>query len=112
MQNQQLTGANPTGLQIDITQSVPIKSEDGNQIFQEAMVLRKISKFLVGSNEDMVVPIPVMIDIKTGKILIEMLPKDLQEEYKEYNKNLDELIIPNVPSQERSKLVEGYEPKN
>ena len=74
-------------MNVDIKQSTPITSEDGNHIFQEAVVLRKISKFLTGTSEDAVIPIPVFIDVKTGKILIDMLPKDLREEYEQYNKN-------------------------
>ena len=73
-------------LNIDISQTMPIESEDGNQVFQEAVILRKASKFLVGTSEDAVIPIPVFIDIKTNKILIELLPKELREEYEEYNK--------------------------
>jgi hypothetical protein len=75
-------------MQVDITQSTPIKSENGNQVFQEAVILRKISKFLTGTSEDAVVPIPVFVDVKTGKILIEMLPKELRTEYEEYNKTV------------------------
>ena len=72
-------------MNVDITQSTPMTSTDGNQIFQEAVVLRKISKFLAGTSEDAVIPIPVFIDVKTGKILIDMLPKELREEYEIYN---------------------------
>ena len=72
-------------MNVDITQSTPMTSTDGNQIFQEAVVLRKISKFLAGTSEDAVIPVPVFIDVKTGKILIDMLPKELKEEYEIYN---------------------------
>ena len=72
-------------MNVDIKQSTPIESTDGNQVFQEAVVLRKISKFLAGTSEDAVVPIPVFIDVKSGKILIDMLPKELREEYEIYN---------------------------
>ena len=72
-------------MNVDIKQSTPIESTDGNQVFQEAVVLRKISKFLAGTSEDAVIPIPVFIDVKTGKILIDMLPKELKEEYEIYN---------------------------
>ena len=72
-------------MNLDIKQSTPIESAEGNQIFQEAVVLRKLSKFLAGTSEDAVIPIPVFIDVKTGKILIEMLPKELKEEYEIYN---------------------------
>ncbi len=80
--------SNSPQMKVDITQSTPIKSEDGNQVFQEATILRKVSKFLTGTSEDGIIPIPVFIDIKTGKILLEMLPKELRTEYEEYNKNL------------------------
>ena len=72
-------------MNVDIKQSTPIESTDGNQVFQEAVVLRKISKFLAGTSEDAIVPIPVFIDVKSGKILIDMLPKELREEYETYN---------------------------
>jgi len=71
-------------LNIDIKQTMPITSE-GNHVFQEAVILRKASKFLVGTSEDAVIPIPVFIDVQTGKILTELLPKELREEYEEYN---------------------------
>ena len=73
-------------MNIDIKQTMPIESEEGNQVFQEAVILRKVSKFLAGTAEDAVIPIPVFIDTKTGKILTELLPKELREEYEEYNK--------------------------
>jgi hypothetical protein len=75
-------------MNVDIQQTTPIKSEEGNQVFQEAVILRKASKFLVGTSEDAVIPIPVFIDVKTNKILIELLPKELRAEYEEYNKTV------------------------
>ena len=75
-------------MNVDIKQSTPIKSEEGNQVFQEAVILRKMSKFLTGTSEDAVIPIPVFIDTKTGKILIELMPKELRAEYEEYNKSI------------------------
>ena len=72
-------------MNIDIKQSTPITDADGNQIFYEATVLRKMSKFLTGTTEDAVIPIPVFVN-KEGKILTDLLPRDLREEYEEYNK--------------------------
>lgn len=71
---------------VEIKQTTPVVSEDGNQVFQEAVVLRKVSKFLAGTKEDAIIPVPVFVDMKTGKILIELLPTDLREEYEEHNK--------------------------
>ena len=73
-------------MNVDIKQSTPMESAEGNQVFQEAVVLRKLSKFLAGTSEDAVIPIPVFIDVVSGKILIDMLPKELRAEYEEYNK--------------------------
>jgi len=72
-------------MNVDIKQSTPITDADGNQIFYEATVLRKMSKFLTGTTEDAVIPIPVFVN-KEGKILTDLLPRDLREEYEEYNK--------------------------
>jgi hypothetical protein len=72
-------------MNVDIKQSTPITDDDGNQVFYEATVLRKISKFLTGTSEDAVIPIPVFVN-KEGKILTELLPREIREDYEEYNK--------------------------
>ena len=72
-------------MNVDIKQSTPITDDDGNQVFYESTVLRKISKFLTGTSEDAVIPIPVFVT-KEGKILTELLPREIREEYEEYNK--------------------------
>ena len=54
---------------------------DGQVLVGEGFVLRKVSKFVTGQEEDGIMPIPVFYDISTGKILKETLPKDLQDEY-------------------------------
>jgi hypothetical protein len=43
--------------------------------------LRKASRFAVGTAQDALIPIPVFYDVKTGAILKETLPKELQDEY-------------------------------
>jgi hypothetical protein len=68
-------------LNIDLKTTQPMTSPDGNHVFAEGVILRKVSKFVAGTPEDAIVPIPVMYDVKTGKILTEMLPKDIREEY-------------------------------
>ena len=54
---------------------------DGQVLVGEGFVLRKVSKFVTGQEEDGIMPIPVFYDVSTGKILKETLPKDLQDEY-------------------------------
>jgi hypothetical protein len=71
-------------MNVDIKQSTPIKSAEGNPIlFAEGMILRKMSKFLSGTSEDALIPIPVMYDVNTNKILLDMVPKELREEYED-----------------------------
>jgi hypothetical protein len=71
----------PLNVNIDIKSSQPITSPEGNHIFAEGVILRKVSKFVAGTAEDAIIPIPVMYDVKTGNVLIELLPKELRDEY-------------------------------
>ena len=75
-------------LNIDLTATQAVKSEEGNMLFSEAYILRKVSKFVAGTSDDAILPIPVMYDVKTGKVLLEMLPNELREEFEEYNKSV------------------------
>ena len=73
-------------INIDLANTQPILSPEGNQVFAEGVILRKISRFVAGTDEDAVMPIPVFYDIQTGKVLVDTLPKDLRAEYEEYQK--------------------------
>ena len=64
----------PLNVNIDIKSSQPITSPEG-------VILRKVSKFVAGTAEDAIIPIPVMYDVKTGNVLVELLPKELRDEY-------------------------------
>ena len=75
-------------LNIDLTATQAVKSKEGNMLFSEAYILRKVSKFVAGTSDDAILPIPVMYDVKTGKILLDMIPKELREEFEEYNKSI------------------------
>ena len=68
---------------VDIKNTTKVVSEDGNVVFNEGFILRKISKFVTGQSEDGVIPIPIFYDVQTGKILTETLPEPLREEYEE-----------------------------
>ena len=71
----------PLNVNIDIKSSQPITSPEGNHIFAEGVIIRKISKFVAGTAEDAIIPIPCFYDVKTGKVLTELLPKDIRDEY-------------------------------
>ena len=69
----------------------PVKLEDttafvspnGNQIFQQGVLLRNVSKFVAGTDEDAVMPIPVFFDPESKKIVGLTLPPEIREEYKD-----------------------------
>ena len=66
---------------IDLKNTTPVISEDGNQIFAEGVILRKVSKFVSGTAEDGIMPIPVFYDVVTGKVVTETLPRDIRDEF-------------------------------
>jgi hypothetical protein len=55
---------------IDIKNTKPITSPEGNQVFSEGVILRKVSRFVTGTSEDGVIPVPVFYDVVTGKVLV------------------------------------------
>jgi len=69
--------------QVDLKSTTPFETPEGNKIFQQGVLLRKVSKFVAGTAEDAVMPIPVFFDPDTKKIVGLTLPPDLREEYKE-----------------------------
>jgi len=70
--------------QIDITKTSPVLNLDGTPLLlMEGMVLRKASKFLMGTSEDSLIPIPVMYNVANNEILLDMFPKELRKEYEE-----------------------------
>lgn len=66
--------------QIDLKNTQGLQTEDGSSVFQQGVILRKISKFITGTSEDALMPIPVFYDTKTGKIVTDSVPKELREE--------------------------------
>jgi hypothetical protein len=68
---------------IDIKNTQPIISPEGNQVFQEGVILRKVSRFVTGTSEDGIIPVPVFFDVQTGKVLVELLPKELRAEFED-----------------------------
>ena len=73
--------AEKLNVNIDIKSSTPLTSPEGNHVFAEGVIIRKVSKFVAGTAEDAIIPIPCFYDVKTGKVLTELLPKDIRDEY-------------------------------
>ena len=70
-------------MNIDFKNTTPIEGFDGGQLFGQAFVMRKVSKFVTGGTEDTLLPIPVFYDMETKKIILESIPTELRDEYKE-----------------------------
>jgi len=55
----------------------------GSETFQEALLLRKVSKFLTGQAQDGILPIPTFVCSKCGHVNEEFYPKELIKDDKE-----------------------------
>jgi len=67
-------------LNIDLKNTTGIKNSKDGSVFKQGVILRTVSKFVTGTDEDALLPIPVFYDKETGKIVTSSLPKDLREE--------------------------------
>jgi hypothetical protein len=68
-------------MNLDLSKTTAVDTPSGGKIWQQGMIIRKVSKFVVGAQEDALVPIPVFYDPETGNILEDTLPRELREEY-------------------------------
>jgi hypothetical protein len=68
---------------VDLKNTQPITSSTGGKVFAEGVILRKVSKFVAGTAEDAIMPIPVFYDVISGEVVKEMLPKELRDEFTE-----------------------------
>lgn len=67
------------GLNISLDKTTPFTCDEcGHQVFSEGVLLRKASKFITGTMQDAIVPIPVFSCLKCGHVNQEFLPKELQ----------------------------------
>jgi hypothetical protein len=68
-------------MSIDFSTTTSVEGIDGGKLFGQAFLLRKISKFIIGANEDALIPIPVFYDLESKKIIKDSLPPELRDEY-------------------------------
>ena len=68
---------------VDLKNTQPITSSTGGKVFAEGVILRKVSKFVAGTDSDAIMPIPVFYDPTNGNILGEGIPVELREELKD-----------------------------
>jgi len=69
-------------MNVDLKNTTSIETPTGKKIFQQGVLLRKVSKFVSGTDKDAILPIPVFYDPESGKILEGTVPQDLREELK------------------------------
>jgi hypothetical protein len=74
----------PQGPPIDLKNTSAVKNSEGKSVFLQGVILRKVSKFVAGTDSDALMPIPVFYDTSTGKILESTIPVDLRDEYKDH----------------------------
>ena len=70
-------------LNLDLKNTEKVITPDGNYVVAEGIILRKASRFAVGTEQDALIPIPVFYDVKTGRILKETLPGDIKDDYED-----------------------------
>jgi hypothetical protein len=70
-------------LNVDLKTTEGMKNAEGGSIFKSGVILRKISKFVAGTDSDAIMPIPVFYDPTNNKILGEGIPVELREELKD-----------------------------
>ena len=70
----------PMQLKVSIDKTLPLICEKcASQAFQEAVMLRKVSKFLTGDAQDGILPIATFVCAKCGHINEDFLPKELKK---------------------------------
>jgi hypothetical protein len=70
-------------LNIDFKNTTAVTGFDGGHLFGQAVLIRKVSKFLIGAEEDSLIPIPVFYDLDSRRILLDSLPPEIREEYRD-----------------------------
>jgi uncharacterized Zn finger protein len=64
-------------MNVALKDTTPIACEEcGNEVFQEGVLLRKVSRFVTGTSQDALMPIPVFACAKCGHVNADFMPKD------------------------------------
>ena len=66
-------------MNIDLKNTQSVEHENG-KVWDQGFIIRKVSKFVAGTPEDALMPIPVFYNPETGEILQDTLPKELRDE--------------------------------
>lgn len=66
-------------MNIDLKNTESVEHANG-KVWAQGFIIRKVSKFVAGTPEDALMPIPVFYNPETGEILQDTLPKELRDE--------------------------------
>ena len=69
----------PPQMNIDLNNTESVEHKNG-RIWTQGFLIRKISKFVAGTDEDAMMPIPIFYDSVSGEILQATLPKELRDD--------------------------------
>lgn len=70
----------PIQLKVSLDRTLALNCEEcGSSAFQEAFMLRKVSKFLTGESQDGIVPIATFVCVKCGHINKEFYPREIAD---------------------------------
>lgn len=65
-------------LNISLDKTTPVTCEEcGNDTFQQVTFLREVSKFIAGTDQDALIPIPSFACLKCGYVNEKFQPKNL-----------------------------------
>ena len=78
---------------IDLKSTEGMKNAEGGSIFKSGVILRKISKFVTGTDNDAIMPIPIFYDPNTNKILGEALLTQGKDEQDKLREELKDEIV-------------------
>ena len=69
----------PPQMNIDLNNTESVEHKNG-KIWTQGFIIRKVSKFVAGTDEDAMMPIPIFYDSVSGEILQATLPKELRDD--------------------------------
>ena len=74
---------NQMNINLDLSKTTSVETPSGGKIWSQGVILRKVSRFVTGTQEDGIIPVPCFFDVVTGKVLVELLPKELRAEFED-----------------------------
>ena len=64
-------------MNVALKDTTPIACEEcQSEVFKEGVLLRKVSRFVTGTSQDALMPIPVFACAKCGHVNADFMPKD------------------------------------